>query len=57
MRARALLRESFGEVVDAADVLERLAELLRTLDDEGDDSTPVGTADGTTRAGTRRRKA
>lgn len=56
MRARALLRETFGEVVDAADVLERLAELLRTLDDEADGPTPAGTADETTRAGTRRRK-
>lgn len=57
MRARALLRETFGEVVDAADVLERLAELLRTLDDEADAPTPAGTTDATTRAGTRRRKA
>jgi transcriptional regulator with XRE-family HTH domain len=56
-RARALLRETFGEVVDAADVLERLAELLRTLDDEADDPAPSGTADETTRAGTRRRKS
>lgn len=57
MRARALLRETFGEVVDAADVLERLAELLRTLDDEADDPTPAGSAGETTRAGTQRRKS
>lgn len=57
MRARALLRETFGEVVDAADVLERLSELLRTLDDAADEPTSVGTADDPTPAGTRRRKA
>lgn len=52
-----LLRETFGEVVDAADVLEHLAELLRTLDEKADDPTPADTADGTPRAGTRRQKS
>lgn len=56
MRARALLRETFGEVVDAADVLERLADLLRVLDAEADEATPNGTADETARSGTHRRK-
>lgn len=56
LRARALLRETFGEVVDAADVLERLAELLRTLDDEADQATSNGTADEPARAGTKRHR-
>lgn len=56
LRARALLRETFGEVVDAADVLERLADLLRTLDDEADQTTPPSTTDVAARAGTRRRE-
>lgn len=57
MRARALLRETSCEVVDAPHVLERRAGLLRTLDDETDDPTPAGTADETTETDTRRREA
>ncbi len=56
MRAKALLRSSFGDVGEAKDVLERLAEILRELDETASD----GTADETARAGTaarRRRKA
>jgi hypothetical protein len=31
-RARALLRQAFGDVAAAGDVLERIAEALRVLD-------------------------
>ncbi len=47
-RARALLRRSFGDITEARDVLERLTELIDTLDDTAQD----GTANRTTRAGT-----
>jgi hypothetical protein len=56
MRAKALLRSSFGDVGEAKDVLERLAEILRELDETASD----GTADETARGGIaarRRRKA
>lgn len=48
-RARALLRQAFGDVTSASDVLERIAEALRVLDraaeDEGNDTaTPKRTA-------------
>ena len=33
LRAKALLRQAFGELDDAGEVLERLAEALRLLDD------------------------
>jgi len=47
MRARALLRRALGDADDAADVLERVAEALRTVDETaGDDTT-----DETARAG------
>ncbi len=48
MRARALLRQAFGEVEDASGVLERLAEALRLLDE----TAPDGTAEETARADT-----
>jgi hypothetical protein len=48
-RARALLRQAFGDVTSAGDVLERIAEALRILDqaaeDDGDGAgTPKRTA-------------
>jgi len=46
MRARSVVREVLGNNVDAADVLERLAEALRMLDETAADDT----ADETTRA-------
>lgn len=55
LRARALLRRSFGETADAADVLERLAELLRDLDDTSDEPAPDGTANEAARADTDRK--
>ena len=47
LRARALLRGALGDASDAADVLERLAEVLRAVDDTAGDDTP----DGATRGG------
>ncbi len=47
-RSRALLRHAFGEVADTADVLERLAEAIRLLDETALDDT----ADETARADT-----
>ena len=38
-RSRALLRHAFGEVTDASDVLERIAEAIRLLDDAASDDT------------------
>lgn len=43
-RSRALLRHAFGEVADTADVLERLAEAIRILDEATLDDTPDETA-------------
>jgi hypothetical protein len=47
-RARALLRRSFGDIDEARDVLERLTELIDTLDDttsdESNETTRAGTA-------------
>ncbi len=53
LRARALVRRLFGDVSGAGEVLERLAELLRALDEEAGDDTedqPArgGTTDGAT---------
>jgi hypothetical protein len=39
LRAKALLRQAFGELDGASDVLERLAEALRILDVTGPDET------------------
>jgi hypothetical protein len=44
-RARALLRQAFGDVSDAAEVLERLAEAIRMLDENAAADT-AGTAGG-----------
>jgi hypothetical protein len=55
LRARSLLRQSFGEVADAADVLDRLAEMLRELDEPDDETASADTADEPTRRGTRSR--
>jgi hypothetical protein len=38
-RARALLRQAFGDIADAGDVLERLAEAMRLLDEAAQDDT------------------
>jgi hypothetical protein len=43
-RARALLRRSFGDIDEARDVLERLTELIDTLDDTANKATQAGTA-------------
>lgn len=43
-RSRVLLRHAFGEVADTADVLERLAEAIRILDEATPDDTPDETA-------------
>lgn len=39
LRARALLRQVFGDIGDASSVLERLAEALRLLDETAPDDT------------------
>lgn len=62
LRTRALVRRLFGDVAGAGEVLERLAELLKTLDDEAADDVedePAGgvTADQATPGGTRRQRA
>jgi transcriptional regulator with XRE-family HTH domain len=44
LHGRALLRQTFGELSDAGDVLVRIADALRTLDTAAaDDTTPAGT--------------
>ncbi|MGH9137123.1 MAG: hypothetical protein ACRD0G_08750 [Acidimicrobiales bacterium] len=47
-RARALLRQAFGDVTAAGDVLERVLEAIRVLDDTAQDDTrqpaPAGAA-------------
>jgi len=40
-RSRALLRQAFGDVSSASDVLERIVEALRTLDEAAQDDTTV----------------
>ena len=60
-RARALLRRSFGDIDEARDVLERLTELIDTLDDTAHDdtaneTTPAGTATAGSKVGARRRR-
>jgi hypothetical protein len=52
-RARALLRRSFGDINEARDVLERLTELIDTLDDTAQDAT----VDGATRTGMKTQRA
>ena len=37
-RARAMLRQAFGDVTDAAEVLERLAEAIRILEEDAPDA-------------------
>ena len=51
LRAKALLRKSLGDVEEAGDVLERLAEVLRVLDEAASDDS----ANETTRGGTAKR--
>ena len=60
-RARALIRRSFGNITEARDVLERLTELIDTLDETAPDdipneTTPAGTATARSKAGARRRR-
>jgi len=60
-RARALLRRSFGDIAEARDVLERLTELIDTLDetalgDNPNETTPAGMATARIKAGARRRR-
>ncbi len=40
-RARAMLRQAFGDVTDAAEVLERLAQAIRVLEQDAPNE-PVG---------------
>ena len=49
-RARALLRRSFGDIGEARDVLERLTELIDTLDDTAQDDTVNDMASATAKA-------
>ena len=44
LHSRALLRQTFGELTDASDVLERVAEALRLLDETASANTEDGTA-------------
>jgi hypothetical protein len=54
-RARALLRRSFGDLAEARDVLERLTDLIDTLDDTtSDGTTDEARPDGTDRGAGRR---
>ena len=46
LRGKALLRQAFGDLEDAGEVLERLAEALRLLDEAASDGTADGTAPG-----------
>jgi hypothetical protein len=48
LRGKALLRHAFGELADASDVLERLADALRLLDDTAPDDTADEAAPGDT---------
>lgn len=50
-RARALLRQAFGDVSSASDVLERIVEALRTLDEVGQDDSTVTSESGTKKSG------
>jgi len=55
LRAKALLRNAFGDLDNASDLLERLAEALRLLDETApagivDEMAPADRADGTPRA-------
>ena len=52
LRAKALLRQAFGELEGASGVLERLAEALRVLDE----TAPEETEDAATPNGTQSRK-
>ncbi|MEO7573191.1 MAG: hypothetical protein ABIX10_12230 [Acidimicrobiales bacterium] len=60
LRAQALLRNVLGDLDGASDLLERLAEALRLLDETARTGTAnqparAGTADEPARAGTRRK--
>ena len=48
LRAKALLRNALGDPDNASDLLERLADALRHMDD----TAPTGTTDKPARAGT-----
>jgi transcriptional regulator with XRE-family HTH domain len=50
VRARALLRQAFGDIREAGSVLERLAEALQHLDDTARDGTPNEAAPGGAKA-------
>ncbi len=55
IRAKALLRSSFGDVEEAKDVLERLAQVLQELDETAANATADEAARGGTVAGGRKR--
>ena len=60
LRAKALLRETFGDVAAASEVLERLAEVLNELDDTESNETgstahPTKAPNKAARAGTSRK--
>jgi hypothetical protein len=62
LRAAALLRESFGDLSEAHDVLVRLAGMLARLDEEeradtkADEAARAGTATKTSVQGARKRQ-
>lgn len=60
LRARTILERAFGDLQQAGDVLERLAEAIRLVDEAAPDSTGDETASGgaasTPRRGTRARR-
>lgn len=62
LRAKALLRETFGDVAAASEVLERLAEVLNELDDTesnetGSTAPPTKAPNKAARAGTTRKRS
>lgn len=62
LRARALVRRLLGDVAGAGDVLERLAELLKAMDEEApdevkDETARAGRTDETARGGSSTRAA
>src|SRR4051794_12728277 len=55
LRAKALLRNTLGDVLAAGDVLERLAEILRDLDEPAPDDTTTPASNPPTKAAARPR--
>ena len=57
LRAKALLRHTFGDIADASDVLERFAEALRSLDETAQRDIANETSPAVTRNRSRRKRA